>query len=121
MSNSAAGAYHSIIDELVLRSAQSVCADRAESNQPFPVSADHATFNRLIAGLSPEQRADLGAVLRAERRSAIHDALAVLSWWHECEGVGWSQEGVVLPLDQSGMGLHGDFIGRLNGWEWPAR
>jgi hypothetical protein len=24
-----------------------------------------------------------------------------------------------MLVDISGMGLHGDFVGRLQGWEWP--
>jgi hypothetical protein len=24
-----------------------------------------------------------------------------------------------MPVDLSGMGLHGDYIGRRDDWEWP--
>lgn len=38
---------------------------------------------------------------------------------------GWTLATDALPLPAmlvglSGMGLHGDFIGRRDGWDWPA-
>ena len=111
--------YQSIIDELASKTAAtSARAKRAAENQPFPTAA-HAEFNALLATLEPTQRELLASVLLRERRSAVHDTLAVLSARYENEGVVWSHEGLPLPMALSGMGLHGDFAGRLDGWEWP--
>jgi len=58
-------------------------------------------------------------MLRTERRGAIHDVLARLTWWVECEGLGLTLDKTPMPVDLSGMGLHGDFVGRMADWEWP--
>jgi len=49
----------------------------------------------------------------------MHDVLAVLTWWTNCQDVALTFRGEAMPVEQSGMGLHGDYIGRLDGWEWP--
>ena len=54
-----------------------------------------------------------------ERTSAIHDVLADLTWWITTRRVGLTFNGQPMPVELSGMGLHGDYVGRLNGWEWP--
>ncbi len=49
------------------------------------------------------------------------DVLAELSWWMDCRGLGFTEKGQVLNVDISGMGLHGDYVGRCSGWEWPNK
>ena len=58
-------------------------------------------------------------MLLQERWGAIHDVLAVLTWWMSSEGLAFTFQGEPMPADLSGMGLHGDFAGRRQGWEWP--
>jgi hypothetical protein len=45
--------------------------------------------------------------------------LAVLTWWILCGGLAFTFEGEAMPVELSDQGLHGDFIGRLEGWDWP--
>ncbi len=112
--------YHEIIDQLVRETrSQSACATRATDNAPFPAESEQPAFNRLLASLDAEQRTLLAETLRQERHSAIHDVLAVWSWWIECRGVGLSENGTPMPVGLSGMGLHGDYVGRANDWAWP--
>ena len=48
--------------------------------------------------------------------------LAALSWWVDCQDVGLDVSGDTrMPVDLSGMGLHGDYVGRRDGWEWPSQ
>jgi hypothetical protein len=58
-------------------------------------------------------------MLGDERRGAIHDVLALLSWWLDVGGLGFTYKDQPMPVDLSGAGLHGDYIGRQTGWEWP--
>lgn len=58
-------------------------------------------------------------MLQAERDGAIHDVLAVLSWWIDCRDVGFAVDGEPMPVSLSGTGLHGDYVGRRDGWQWP--
>ena len=111
-------AYHALIDCLV-ESRRSVSARLVEEEGVFSRVPDDVRENVLVAAMLPEQRSVLAKMLEAERTSAIHDALAELTWWILCRGVGLTFEGSAMPVDLSGMGLHGDFMGRLQGWNWP--
>jgi hypothetical protein len=35
------------------------------------------------------------------------------------QGLGLTFLGESMPVELSGAGLHGDYIGRRDGWEWP--
>lgn len=115
-------AYQAIIDRLVSETTYSVHATLVETESLFirnAVGID-VEFNKLVASLTIEQRGHLAAMLRAERAGAIHDVLASLTWWIEARDVGLTFQSEQLPVDLSGGGLHGDFVGRLQGdWEWP--
>jgi hypothetical protein len=76
-------------------------------------------FNSFVQSLSTEHRQMLAQMLHAERSATIHDVLAVLSWWVEAGKVGFTFRGESMPVDLSGTGLHGDYVGRQNDWEWP--
>lgn len=77
-------------------------------------------MNKFVKGLSVDERNLLEAMLTDERRSAIGDVLSLLTWWITCHGLSLSVHGEPLPVDLSGMGLHGDYSGRLEGWNWPS-
>jgi hypothetical protein len=113
--------YQEIIDQLVGETRiNSAYSKRANENKPFPVESEQFEFNKLLPSLTEDQRTLLSKILLQERNSAIHDVLAVLSWWIECRGVGLNVNGEPLPVDLSGMGLHGDYVGRVNNWAWPG-
>jgi hypothetical protein len=86
----------------------------------FSNAPSHHEFNEFIESLSDGQRKLLSGMLHEERDGAIHDVLSELTWWIVCRDVGWAVRGEPMPVDQSGMGLHGDYVGRRDGWEWPA-
>jgi uncharacterized protein DUF6547 len=111
--------YKEIIDQLVNETTHSVTQKLVSERGFFLETSDHAVFNELVRPLTPEKRKLLGDMLLAERRSAIHDVLAVLTWWILCGGLAFTFEGEPMPVELGGMGLHGDFIGRLQDWEWP--
>lgn len=74
-----------------------------------------------FASLSTEVQSSIEEVRREERIAAIHDVLEQLSWLIDMWDVSLVLDGSALPVDESGMGLHGDFIGRLEGWPWPSK
>jgi hypothetical protein len=112
-------AYCAIIDRLA-RQTPSIGARLATEEGRYTRGAGLGDANALVASLDPAQRRVLAEMLDAERRAAIHDVLAELSGWIACGGVELTYRGVPMPVDQSGMGLHGDYVGRLDGWAWPS-
>lgn len=120
LSSDPASAYKAVIDQLVGETRrQSVLAKRVSENASFPAPSGRDVFNELLSSLTERQRLLVSALLLEERESAIHDVLAQLSWWIGAKGLGLSLEGKPMPVDLSGEGLHGDFIGRCAGWPWP--
>jgi hypothetical protein len=114
-------AYKAIIDQLVDETSQSIGERRLRESGVYSnaKTPEAAAGNELARSLTPEQRVTLGQMLRRERIGAIHDVLAVLTWWLLSQGVGLTFRGQSMPIDLSGMGLHGDYIGRLDNWPWP--
>jgi hypothetical protein len=111
--------YKAIIDQLVFDTRLRGSANHVLTSGIFSRAPAHREFNELIESLSPGQREVLSRMLQEERDGTIHDVLADLSWWIDCRGVGWNVRGQPMPVDQSGMGLHGDYVGRQQGWQWP--
>ena len=112
--------YRKIIDQLVNETrTNSAYSKRASENQQFPVESEQVEFNDLLTSLTSEQRLLLSKVLLQERSSSIHDVLAVFSWWVECRGFGFSLNDQPMPVGLSGMGMHGDYVGRVDNWAWP--
>jgi hypothetical protein len=110
--------YKQIIDQLVERSPSLGARLVAEQGIYSKAPALQHT-NELVRSLTPEQRALLAEMLNHERQGAIHDVLAALTWWIDCRSVGLTYEGQPMPVQLSGEGLHGDYIGRLDRWKWP--
>jgi hypothetical protein len=73
----------------------------------------------LLPRLTAEQRMLLADMLHQERKSAIGGVLSRLTWWLCCRKVGLTSQGQPMPFELSGVGLHGDYIGRCEGWKWP--
>jgi hypothetical protein len=111
--------YKAIIDQLVNETTHSVTQQLVTERGFFLDTSDNAVFNPLVRSLTLEQRRLLGGMLLQERWGAIHDVLAVLTHWMSRDGLAFTFEGEPMPVDLSGTGLHGDFVGRRQGWEWP--
>lgn len=111
--------YKQIIDQLVEDSPSLGARLVAEEGIYSKAPALHHT-NELVGALTPEQRTVLAEMLTHERESAIHDVLATLTWWIDCRDVALTYQGKPMPVQLSGEGLHGDYVGRRNSWEWPT-
>jgi hypothetical protein len=113
-------AYKGIIDQLVDEVRLSGSSRHVAERSFFSKAPAHARFNESIRKLSPEDRAFLSEMLQEERDGAIHDVLAALTWWITARDVGLTFRGEPMPVELSGMGLQGDYIGRRDGWNWPS-
>jgi hypothetical protein len=111
--------YKRIIDTLVHETRLSASSSRLVESGRYSNAPAHQRFNDFIQSLTLTQRQILAELLQEERDSAIHDVLAVISWWIDCHDVGFSYRDQDMPVDLSGMGLHGDYVGRRGGWDWP--
>src|SRR5262245_52433050 len=112
--------YKAIIDQLVNETRLGGFGDRIRRFGVFSKAPADERFNGLIRSLSPENRELLAQMLSEERDGTIHDVLAELTWWITTRDVGLTFRGELMPVERSGMGLHGDYVGRREGWEWPA-
>ncbi|QDT92834.1 DUF6547 family protein [Gimesia algae] len=112
--------YQAIIDEFVGKTRLYGSSSSVGECGVFSKAPDHAKYNEFIETLNPTQRLILSEMLQEERDDAIHDLLASLSGWIDCQDVGLTYQGKPMPVDLSGMGLHGDYVGRRDGWEWPS-
>ena len=112
--------YTRIIDRLVEKtpsvSGLLIAEEGLYSRGQGPFISD---MNRFVKSLSKDQRKALSMMLTNERRRAIGDVLADLTWWITCHGVALFVGDEPMPVDLSGGGLDGDYVGRLEGWEWP--
>ena len=116
-------AYRAIIDQLAEHSKVSVTANRVRGGAPFPetmvCNPGPSAINALQAALTPEHRETLAQMLVSERTGGVHDALVTLEWWASTGEVAATFRGEPIDLDRY-EGPHSDFVGRLEGWEWPV-
>ena len=113
--------YKAIIDMLVNEVRLRGAGHQVSERGVFSQAPAHQEFNRLIGSLSQDQRTLVAEMLQDERHDAIHDVLSTLTWWIITRGVGITFQGLVMPVDVSGGGLHGDYVGRCQGWQWPDK
>jgi hypothetical protein len=113
-------AYKAIIDQLVRETSHSVHETLIVEQGVWLNAPDAEAANAFVRSLSVEQRRMLARLVHDERTGAIHDALALLTWWISSRRVALTFQGEPMPVELSGEGLNGDYIGRLNGWEWPV-
>lgn len=113
-------AYKAIIDQLVTETSHGVNERLVREQGIFRGARDEPGVHSFVESLTTEQRSTLAQMLYAERTAAIHDVLAVFTWWIVTREVGLTFRGEAMPVELSGMGLHGDYIGRLDDWEWPG-
>jgi hypothetical protein len=95
-------AYKTIVDQLVNETTHSVMQQLVTERGFFLETSDYAVFNRLVRSLTPEQRRLLGDMLLQERWGTIHDVLAVLTWWMSSDGLAFTFQGELMPVDLSG-------------------
>lgn len=114
-------AYKRLIDDLVEQT-PSISARLISKNGIYSKgNSDFAKeMNSFVHSLSRKQRNSLARMLTDSRSGGIAEVLAELSWWIACHGLALTYRGEPMPVELSGMGLHGDYIGRLDGWKWPA-
>jgi hypothetical protein len=108
-----------MIDELVNETRHSISSRLVIEDGIFSKAPDLKPLDKLVEALKPTQRTMLSEMLQHERESAIHDVLAVMTWWMTTRDVGLTYQGKPMAIELSGMGLHGDFAGRCDDWEWP--
>ncbi len=111
--------YKEIIDQLVSETSHGVTEKIVIEKGAFLDTSDGAVYNPLLESLAADHRKMLAQMIYHERISAIHDVLALLTWWFTVRGLGFTFRGEAMPVDLSGEGLHGDYIGRLDDWKWP--
>jgi Family of unknown function (DUF6547) len=83
-------AYKEIIDQLVAETSHGVTEKLVVREGGFLETSDDRVFNPFLKALSTEQRQTLAQMLHAERIAAIHDVLAVLTWWMEAREAGFT-------------------------------
>ena len=117
MDDGASQLYRRVIDELVnatLRGQGRIASDRVRRGVWNPHAtpdalADQVAINEVLGRLSEHDRTILAGVVADAFRSGVHQALVTL------------HEEAVPPFEQAyeGTPFH-DYIGRLDGWAWPA-
>lgn len=111
-------AYKEIIDQLVTETSHGVSERLVSEIGIFSKAPDQQKFNSFVQSLSIEQRTTLAEMLHRERTSAIHDVLAVFTWWATARDLAFQYRSESMPIGFEG-GLHLDYVGRLNDWQWP--
>lgn len=110
--------YRQMIDAMVVSCAGpgQVSAERVRVGVWNPDAADapevdtnQTTMNAILASLTIEQREALAALFAEEYASGVYNAIQVLTA-AELEPFRQGYDGE--PVD--------DFLGRLDGWEWPT-
>ena len=111
--------YRQMIDAMVVSCAGAgqVSAERVrigvwnDNADEVPDVAPHqVVMNRVLSSLSHEQRQAVAILFAEEYASGVYNALQVLHA-ADCEPFSEGYDGE--PCD--------DFLGRLDGWEWPGR
>lgn len=112
--------YRRVIDEMVracregqaqigARRAREGVWNRNARDNSDDLLADQYAMNKLLARLDEADREVIATMLEQQCVGGVHVALVIL------------HEAGVPPFDKAyeGSPFH-DFMGRLNGWEWPA-
>jgi len=112
--------YMSFIDGLVRNTYQTESRDELMiKNARFSDTGAHDEFNKLLESLNEDQRKIIAGILKEERLGVIHSVLAEISYLTTCKDLKILLGEKEVPTDISGMGINGDFVGRIEGWQWP--
>ena len=92
------------------RSSRSECAVvYGTSIQPNFIGEQQTRFNELLRRLSPADRGSVAEMLELAFQGGVFETLKAL------------EEAGIEPFQEGYEGSpHEDFIGRLNGWQWPS-
>src|SRR3712207_2598479 len=88
--------YKLFIDTLATETSSSPTAQSVAAEGHFAHATGHEPLNHFVASLAAEQRQLLADMLRDEREAAIHDVLALLSWFIHCQGVELTYRGKAM-------------------------
>lgn len=108
--------YKSFIDGLV--SKKDGVYKKWITEKGYPQTDDNKDINNLLGSLSEEQKTVLANIVCEARRSGMHDTLAYMNEFMDCDGLKISQNGEVFPYDEFDS-MHYDFICRCEGDDWP--
>ena len=114
-------AYKAIIDQLVEEVTPGVSERLMREEAIYSKALAETAANRFVQSLTAEQRMLWPTCFTKSEKSAIGGVLSRLTWWLCCRKVGLTFQGQPMPFELSGEGLHGDYIGRCEGWKWPER
>jgi hypothetical protein len=91
---------------------------RTNESTAAPLDAVESARKTVFLALSPQQREVLAELLVWERAAAVHDVLAYLDWATTTDVIEMKAtgEGSLFKSEDS---LHGDYMARLTGWNWP--
>jgi len=115
--NSPIKVYQKLIDDFV-EMTNSNRYDGIVNQKSYSHAKGDEKYNEFLSELNESQRKILVNIIDRERESVVHDILAELTWWIDCEELTICHRGIDLPKYFEG-GLHYDYIGRINGWKWP--
>lgn len=112
-------AYKAIIDQLVEETSIGYHERMLREHGVYTKVPNRDAENDFVSSLETQQRDLFTRMLREERNGAIHDVLALLTWWLECREVGLTFRGHPMPFGLNETGLHGDYVARCDEMEWP--
>ncbi|CAN5387438.1 hypothetical protein BH10PLA1_BH10PLA1_03690 [soil metagenome] len=112
-------AYKAIIDQLVQERTNGVSERLLRDDGIYSKAPGDEAANKFVRSLTDEQKNLLADMLRRERFGAIGGVLADFTWWFCCRDVGFTFRGEAMPFELGGEGMHGDYVARSDGWEWP--
>jgi len=110
--------YKLLIDDLVEHQ-ESVVAKRVVENSGSPVHPSNDKINEFVGGMNDAERAILAQMLQDSRDGGMHDVLAYLSDEINLSDLRLVVDGLEMPVEPYGTGLHYDWTCRSSGDKWP--
>ncbi|HZK80972.1 MAG TPA: DUF6547 family protein [Humisphaera sp.] len=85
----------------------------------WPDLPENLEINKLLSGLTPEQKEVLATIAQRARDGGIHDALVFLNERMNLKGLRIVEGGVEMAVEPYGTELFWDWVARSNGSPWP--
>lgn len=108
--------YRELVDGLVAR--REGVLPRWIREKGWPRVPENEEVNRLLAGLTAEQKEVVARIAREARDGGIHDTLAYLQEQMDA-GLRLVVDGVELPVSPEGTEIFWDWTARAGGAPWP--